>query len=108
MLQSATEFSKAGFTPEESARLAQVASLYQNIADAEISAGEAASFITSQIKAFKDYGVEANNATQVIDKLNEVSNTFSVSSTDIASALTKQSASLAAYGNDLNESIALT
>lgn len=72
MLQSATEFSKAGFTPEESARLAQVASLYQNIADAEISAGEAASFITSQIKAYKDYGVEANNATQVIDKLNEV------------------------------------
>ena len=107
MLQSATEFSKAGFTPEESAQLAQVASLYQNIADAEISAGEAASFITSQIKAFKDYGVEANNATQVIDKLNEVSNNFSVSSTDIASALTKQSASLAAYGNDLNSSIAL-
>lgn len=107
MLQSATEFSKAGFTPEESARLAQVASLYQNIADAEISAGEAASFITSQIKAFKDYGVEADNATQVIDKLNEVSNNFSVSSTDIASALTKQSASLAAYGNDLNSSIAL-
>lgn len=107
MLASATEFSKAGFTPEESARLAQIASLYQNIADAEISAGEAASFITSQIKAFKDYGVEANNATQVIDKLNEVSNNFSVSSTDIASALTKQSASLAAYGNDLNKSIAL-
>jgi hypothetical protein len=72
MLQSATEFSKAGFTPEESAQLAQIASLYQNIADAEISAGEAASFITSQIKAFKDYGVEANNATQIIDKLNEV------------------------------------
>lgn len=107
MLQSATEFSKAGFTPEESAQLAQVASLYQNIADAEISAGEAASFITSQIKAFKDYGVEANNATQIIDKLNEVSNNYSVSSTDIASALTKQSASLAAYGNNLNESIAL-
>lgn len=72
MLASATEFSKAGFTPEESAKLAQVASLYQNIADAEISAGEAASFITSQIKAFKDYGVEASNATQIIDKLNEV------------------------------------
>ena len=72
MLQSATEFSKAGFTPEESAKLAQVASLYQNIADAEIYAGEAASFITSQIKAYKDYGVEASNATQIIDKLNEV------------------------------------
>lgn len=36
-----------------------------------------------------------------------MSNNFAVSSTDIASALTKQSASLAAYGNDLNKSIAL-
>ena len=36
-----------------------------------------------------------------------MSNNIPVSSTDIASALTKQSASLAAYGNDLNESIAL-
>ena len=79
MLQSATEFSKAGFTPENSARLAQVASLYQNIADAEVSAGEAASFITSQIKAFKDYGVEANNAITIIDKINEVSYNFAVS-----------------------------
>lgn len=36
-----------------------------------------------------------------------MSNNFAVSSTDIASALTKQSASLASYGNDLNKSIAL-
>ena len=36
-----------------------------------------------------------------------MSNNFAVSSTDIASALTKQSASLSAYGNDLNKSIAL-
>lgn len=105
MLEAATEFSKGGFTPEESAKLAQVATLYQNIADAEISAGDAASFIISQMKAF---GVEANNATSILDKVNEVSNNFAVSSTDISSALTKQSASLAAYGNDLNESIALT
>ena len=72
MLQSATEFSKAGFTSEESAKLAQIASLYQNIADAEISAGEAASFITSQIKAFKEYGIEASNAVTILDKINEV------------------------------------
>lgn len=36
-----------------------------------------------------------------------MSNNFAVSSTDIASALTKQSASLAAYGNDINQAIAL-
>ena len=36
-----------------------------------------------------------------------MSNNFAVSSTDIASALTKQSASLASYGNDLNKSISM-
>jgi hypothetical protein len=36
-----------------------------------------------------------------------LSNNFAVSSTDIASALTKQSASLASYGNDLNKSISM-
>ena len=37
-----------------------------------------------------------------------MSNNFAVSSTNIATALTKQSASLAAYGNDINQVIALT
>ena len=36
-----------------------------------------------------------------------MSNNFAVSSSDITSALTKQSASLAGYGNDLDKSIAL-
>lgn len=104
MVQAATEFSKGGFSPEDSAKLAQVANLYMNIADAEISAGEASSYVISQMKAF-DMGVE--DAINIIDKTNEVSNSFAVSSTDIASALTKQSASLAAYGNSIDESIAL-
>ena len=104
MLEAATEFSKSGYSANTSAQLAQVATLFQNIADSEISAGDAASFIISQMKA---YGYEADQATSILDKINEVSNNFAVSSTDITSALTKQSASLAAYGNNLNESIAL-
>jgi hypothetical protein len=36
-----------------------------------------------------------------------MSNNFAVSSADIATALTKQSASLAAYGNDINQVISL-
>ena len=69
MLEAATAFSKSGYTAEESAELAQVATLYQNIADAEISAGEAASFIVSQMKA---YGTKVEEATSIIDKINEV------------------------------------
>lgn len=69
MLEAATEFSKGGFTPEESANLAQVATLFQNIADSEISASDAASFIISQMKAFD---IEASQATSILDKINEV------------------------------------
>ena len=31
---------KSGFTNEDSAKLAQIATMYQNVADSEISAGE--------------------------------------------------------------------
>lgn len=69
MLEAATEFSKSGYDANTSAQLAQTATLFQNIADSEISAGDAASFIISQMKAF---GVEASQATSILDKINEV------------------------------------
>lgn len=69
MLESATEFSKGGYDAETSAQLAQVSSLFQNIADSELSAGDSASFIISQMKAFN---IEANQATSILDKVNEV------------------------------------
>lgn len=69
MLESATEFSKGGYDAETSAQLAQVATLFQNIADSELSAGDSASFIISQMKAFN---IEANQATSILDKVNEV------------------------------------
>ena len=72
MLQMATEFSKGGFNADDSAKLANVASLYQNIADAEISAGDAASFIVSQMKAFGKEITSVEDAVKIVDKVNEV------------------------------------
>jgi hypothetical protein len=69
MIQASTEFKKGGFTDEESAKLAKVASLYQNIADSELSAGDSASYIISQLKAFN---MTADQAIDIIDKTNEV------------------------------------
>lgn len=104
MLDAATQFKKTGFTEDDSSQLAYVASLFQNIADSELSAGDAASFITSQIKAFN---LQASDAEIIIDKINEVSNNFSVSSTDISLALRKTSSAMSVLGNDLNETIGL-
>lgn len=80
MVEAATEFRKNSFSDEDSASLALVATTYQNIADEAISAGDSASFLIAMMKAFN---VEAKDATGIIDAVNEVSNNFAVSSSDI-------------------------
>ena len=104
MISASTEFVKSGYTEEQSAQLAKIASLYQNVADSEISAGESSSYLISQMKAFN---ITAEDAISIIDKTNEVANKFAVSSTDISTALTKSSSALAVYGNDINQTIAM-
>lgn len=69
IVQAATEFRKSGFSDQDSLQLAKVASMYQNVADAEITAGEAANFIVSQMKA---YNMTAGEAEHIIDAVNEV------------------------------------
>lgn len=69
MVEASTEFRKSGFSDEDSAKLASIAEKYRNIADEEISAGESASFIIAQMKAFN---IEAGQAEHIIDAVNEV------------------------------------
>lgn len=76
MVDAATEFRKNSFNDEDAAQLAQVASVFQNVSDKEIDAGESASFIISQMVAFGDelsrFGSSAEQAGHVIDAVNEV------------------------------------
>lgn len=105
LVDAVTEFAKSGnYTTAQLENLAEVATMYQNIADSELSAGDAASYIISQMKA---YGIAAEDAITIIDKTNEVSNNFAVSSTDISTALTKGASALAGYGNSIDEVIGL-
>lgn len=69
MTSMAAEFAKSGFSEDEAAQLAVLSSQYQNIADSEVEAGDAAAYITSQIKAFN---ISTSDASQIIDQLNEV------------------------------------
>ena len=72
MVEASTEFVKSGYTEEQSAQLAKVAGLYQNVADSEISAGESSAYLISQMKAFN---VTATDAISIIDMTNEVNKT---------------------------------
>lgn len=69
MVESAAEFRKNSFSDEDSATLAKVSALYQNVADDAVSAGDSASFIISQIKAFN---IEADNAIDIVNAVNAV------------------------------------
>lgn len=104
MVDAATTFRKSGFGDEESADLALVATMYQNVADDAISAGESANFIIAQMKAFN---IEAEDSVHIIDAINEVSNSFAVSSTDLATNIGKASAALAVGGNTYEEVLGL-
>lgn len=104
MVEAATEFRKSGFGDEDAANLALVATQFQNVADSEISAGEASSFIIAQLKAFN---IEAENATHITDAVNEVSNQFAVSSTDLSNSLGIVSSALASGNTSFEESLGM-
>lgn len=104
MVQAATEFAKAGYSEEEILKLGELALMYTNIADEEVSAAESAEFMIAQMKAFN---IEAKDAIHIIDAVNEVANRFAVSSADIANNLGKSSAVMANAGNSYEQMIGL-
>lgn len=98
------EFRKNSFNDSDSAILAKVATTFQNVSDEAISAGDSASFIIAQMKAF---GIEAGNAEHIIDAVNAVSNNYAVSSGQLAKNLGNMSAALSVGNNSFEESLGL-
>lgn len=78
--------------------------MFQNVSDESISASESASFIIAQMKAF---GIEAGNAEHIIDAVNAVSNSYAVSSGQLAKNLGNMSAALSVGNNSFEESLGL-
>lgn len=98
------EFRKNGFNDEDAAQLGQIASMYQNVSDEAISASESASFIIAQMVAF---GIEADNASSIIDSVNEVANNFAVSSGQLANSLGIVSSTASAMGNSMEQTLGM-
>ena len=100
-----------GYDDQMSMQLATTASMFQNIADVEIDAGQAALFINSQLKAFRPelskLGDEGTQAMRVIDGVNEVANNFGVGTNDLQMALSKTSSAMGGFGNSFSETIGI-
>lgn len=104
MVDAAAMFRKSGFTDQDAAELATIATMFQNVADTEISASQAAASIVSQIQAF---GRDTMEPIHIIDAYNEVANHFAVGTNDLSRALELSAAGMATYGNTFEETIGL-
>ena len=68
-INSAADFARLGYSIDDSAKLAEAALVYKNVGDGINDIGEASESIISTIKAF---GIEAENAMDIVDRFNEV------------------------------------
>ena len=111
MVQAATVFKQGGYSDEDSAKLAQMATMLQNISDTEISAGDAGNFLISQMKAFSgEFGGisdKGQQALKIMDGLNEVSNDYAVSSSDLEQGLSNVAATMASGNNSYEQTLGL-
>ncbi len=103
-LNATADFARLGYTVSESEDLAKVATMYKNVGDDLSGIDEATSTIVSTLKAFN---MNASESESIIDKLNEVSNNFAVSSGDLGDGLANSASALAVAGNDIDQTIAL-
>lgn len=103
-MQAAATFKKMGYSDQDSLQLAKISSMFQNVADTAITAGESASFVNSQMKAFS---MTTENAEHIISSVNEVANNFALGTNDLAQALQISASGIAVLGNSFEDTIGM-
>lgn len=98
------DFARLGYNIEQASDLAKAASVYYNVGDDLANIGEASDSIISTMHGF---GIEAENAMNIVDKFNEVGNNFAISSSGIGQALLRSASAMSEAGNTIDESIGL-
>ena len=92
---------RLGESLEEASQSAQDAAILFNVSEFD-SIDEATDALVSMSQAYSDL-----DKMEIIDRLNNVGNNFSISTDGLATALQESAAALTTAGNDIDESIAL-
>ena len=104
VIDSTAEWSRLGYTLDESQELAKWSTVLSNIGDGIDSASDAASYMVSILKGF---GMEADEVEHVVNVLNSVGNNEPISESGIAEALVRSASALSAAGNSFEQSVSL-
>lgn len=106
VINSAADWARLGYSIKEAAKLAEDANIYANVGDMDIDT--ATEHMISSIKAWESEFSSATEAsTAIVDRYNEVGNTYAITSAGIGEAMETSAAALKAGGNTLNESLGL-
>ena len=108
LIDSATEFSKSGYSLTDSNALSEKATILSNVGDMEPD--DSAKAIISGIQAYKEIGGYTDaigKATALIDKYNEIGNTASITSAELAEGVERVGAVFADSNTDVDQFIAL-
>ena len=104
MTSATAEFAKLGYDIQTASAMAESALVYTNVGD-NVDVETGSQSIISTMKAF---GIEAENTMSIIDSFNEIGNNFAITTKGIGDALQVSASAMAAAGNSMHETIALT
>lgn len=103
-VKSTADFARLCYSIEDATKLSEVANIYNVVGDGLSGIDQATEYIIGTMKAF---GIEAENAISIVDRLNNVSNNYALSAGDLGVGLSNSASSLATAGNSLDEAIAM-
>lgn len=104
VVNATADYARLGYSLSDATKLADVSAIYYNVGDDLDSFDKATENIVGTMKAFN---IQANDAISLVDKLNNVSNNYAVSSGDLGDILQRSASAMEAAGNTLDQTIAL-
>lgn len=105
---SAADQMRLGYSLQQAETLAKNTGILMNVSEFD-NISSATESMVAMVQAFKDADKDVGDlSTEIIDKLNNIGNNFSISTSDLAESLQRSSGTLIAAGNDIDKAIALT
>lgn len=103
VISSAADWSRLGYSLDDSKRLSDITTLYQRVGD-NMTQETASKNLVSTLQGFK---LTADEAEHIVDSFNEVGNNFAIGSDGIGEALQRSASSMYAAGNTMEQTIGL-
>ncbi len=104
IIQSAADWSRLGYSLNDSKLMAQYSSMFKSISPGM----DIDTATTGLVSVMKAYGIEAEDVLDgVMSKINKIGNTAATSNDQIIEGLQQSSAAMATMGSSLDENIAL-